>query len=155
MELFESRRKKFLRGFLLLFPVLLLILACILFVAGISHTSGQALQKEQDALEKTLKASAVRTYALTGEYPEDLSQILRDYHITYDKSKFVVEYVPNGSNLLPSISVIALSVWYFCPVSYADASFFRKNLSADSKTERLRFRTWNRYHLSDYQIPAA
>ena len=102
MELFESRRKKFLRGFLLLFPVLLLILACILFVAGISHTSGQALQK-------TLKASAVRTYALTGEYPEDLSQILRDYHITYDKSKFVVEYVPNGSNLLPSISVIALS----------------------------------------------
>ena len=109
MELFESRRKKFLRGFLLLFPVLLLILACILFVAGISHTSGQALQKEQDALEKTLKASAVRTYALTGEYPEDLSQILHDYHITYDKSKFVVEYVPNGSNLLPSISVIALS----------------------------------------------
>ena len=109
MELFESRRKKFLRGFLLLFPVLLLILACILFVAGISHTSGQALQKEQDALEKTLKASAVRTYALTGEYPEDLSQILRDYHITYDKSKFVVEYVPNGSNLLPSTSVIALS----------------------------------------------
>lgn len=33
--------------------------------------------------------------------------------------------------------------------------FFRKNLSADSKTDRLRFRTWNRYHLSDYQIPAA
>jgi len=32
-----------------------------------------------------------------------------DYHITYDKTKFVVEYVPNGSNLLPSISVIALS----------------------------------------------
>ena len=53
MELFESRRKKFFRGFLLLFPVLLLVLACILFVAGISHTSGQALQKEQDALEKT------------------------------------------------------------------------------------------------------
>lgn len=61
------------------------------------------------AAEKTLKASAVRTYALTGEYPENLSQILRDYHITYGKSKFVVEYVPNGSNLLPSISVIALS----------------------------------------------
>ena len=177
MELFESRRKKFLRGFL--FPVLLLILACILFVAGISHTSGQALQKEQDALEKTLKASAVRTYALTGEYPEDLSQILRDYHITYDKSKFVVEYVPICCHLsalspFPAarreevlheakekygsfhfVPFFSPSVWYFCPVSYADASFFRKNLSADSKTERLRFRTWNRYHLSDYQIPAA
>ena len=109
MELFESRRKKIFRGLLLLFPVFLLIFACILFVAGVSHTSGQALVKEQDALEKTLKASAVRTYALTGEYPEDLSQILRDYHITYDSDKFVVEYVPNSSNLLPSISVLILS----------------------------------------------
>lgn len=109
MELFESRRKKFLRAFFLLFPVLLLVLSCTLFVAGVSQTSGQAMQKEQDALEQALKNGAVRTYALTGAYPESLSRLLADYHITYDKSKFVVEYVPNGSNLLPSISVIALS----------------------------------------------
>ena len=31
-----------------------------------------------------------------------------DYHITYDMEKFVVEYIPNGSNLLPSISVLPL-----------------------------------------------
>ena len=31
-----------------------------------------------------------------------------DYHITYDTEKFVVEYIPNGSNLLPSISVLPL-----------------------------------------------
>ena len=103
MELFESRRKKIFRGLLLLFPVFLLIFACILFVAGVSHTSGQALVKEQDALEQALKNSAVRSYAMTGEYPEDLN----DYHITYDKNRFIVEYIPNGSNLLPSISVIA------------------------------------------------
>lgn len=65
--------------------------------------------QEQDALEQALKNGAIRTYALTGTYPESLSQLLLDYHITYDKTKFVVEYVPNGSNLLPSISVIALS----------------------------------------------
>lgn len=109
MELFESRRKKFFRTFLLLFPVLLLVFSCVLFVAGVSHTSGQTIQKEQIALEQTLKNGAIRTYALTGTYPESLSQLLSDYHITYDKEKFVVEYVPNGSNLLPSISVIALS----------------------------------------------
>ena len=38
-----------------------------------------------------------------------LDQILNDYHITYDRSRFVVEYTPNGSNLLPYISVILLS----------------------------------------------
>ena len=105
MELFESRRTKFLRAFFLLFPALLLVLSCTLFVAGVSSTSDQAVHKEQD----TLKNGAIRTYALTGTYPESLSQLLLDYHITYDKTKFVVEYVPNGSNLLPSISVIALS----------------------------------------------
>ena len=105
MELFESRRKKIFRGLLLLFPVFLLIFACILFVAGVSHTSGQALVKEQDALEQALKNSAVRSYAMTGEYPEDLAQLLNDYHITYDKNRFIVEYIPNGSNLLPSISI--------------------------------------------------
>ena len=107
MELFESRRTKFLRAFFLLFPALLLVLSCTLFVAGV--TSDQAVHKEQDALEQALKNGAIRTYALTGTYPESLSQLLSDYHITYDKTKFVVEYVPNGSNLLPSISVIALS----------------------------------------------
>ena len=109
MELFESRRTKFLRAFFLLFPALLLVLSCTLFVAGVSSTSDQAVHKEQDALEQALKNGAIRTYALTGTYPESLSQLLLDYHITYDKTKFVVEYVPNGSNLLPSISVIALS----------------------------------------------
>ena len=86
MELFESRRTKFLKAFFLLFPALLLVLSCTLFVAGVSSTSDQAVHKEQDALEQALKNG-----------------------ITYDKTKFVVEYVPNGSNLLPSISVIALS----------------------------------------------
>lgn len=108
MELFESRRKKILRSLRILFPILLLVLVCTLFTAGVSRTSGQTLLREQNALEQTLKSCAVRTYAMTGEYPESLSQLLDDYHITYDRTKFIIEYVPNGSNLLPSISVIAL-----------------------------------------------
>ena len=55
MELFESRRTKFLRAFFLLFPALLLVLSCTLFVAGVSSTSDQAVHKEQDALEQALK----------------------------------------------------------------------------------------------------
>ena len=55
MELFESRRTKFLRAFFLLFPALLLVLSCTLFVAGVSSTSDQAVYKEQDALEQALK----------------------------------------------------------------------------------------------------
>ena len=43
MELFENRRKKFLRSLLLLFPVLFLVIACILFTAGVGRTSGKTL----------------------------------------------------------------------------------------------------------------
>ena len=107
MELFESRRTKFLRAFFLLFPALLLVLSCTLFVAGVSSTSDQAVHKEQDALEQALKNMKEKGQDIC--YLKSLSQLLLDYHITYDKTKFVVEYVPNGSNLLPSISVIALS----------------------------------------------
>ena len=81
MKLFESRKEKFFKNVLLLFPLFLL----------------------------TLESGAIRTYALKGQYPESLDELLNDYHITYDSSRFVIEYVPNGSNLLPSISVIPLT----------------------------------------------
>ena len=69
----------------------------------------QQYAKEQQALEQALEQGAIRTYALSGQYPQSLNELLEDYHITYDHSHFVVEYMPNGSNLLPSISVIPLS----------------------------------------------
>lgn len=46
---------------------------------------------------------------MTGAYPQSLDELLTDYGISYDHSKFIVEYVPNGSNLLPSVSVLTLN----------------------------------------------
>lgn len=109
MNLFESHRKKFLKNLTPLIPLLMLTLVGVLFFTGINATSAETLKKEQQALEQALENGAVRTYALTGRYPESLDQILNDYHITYDQNRFVVEYTPNGANLLPAISVISLS----------------------------------------------
>ena len=109
MELFESHRKKFLRNMMVLFPVLFLVSVGLIFFLGLNLTSDETLAKEQQALEQALEQGAIRTYALSGQYPQSLNELLEDYHITYDHSHFVVEYMPNGSNLLPSISVIPLS----------------------------------------------
>lgn len=79
------------------------------FFISVSFASDETLHKEQQALEQALENGAIRSYAMNGQYPESLDQILNDYHITYDRSRFVVEYTPNGSNLLPYISVILLS----------------------------------------------
>mgnify|MGYP000089936840 CR=1 FL=1 len=102
MKLFESRKEKFFKTVLLLFPLFLLLCIGLIFFIAIGRTSDATIQKEQSALLQALENGAVRTYALKGQY-------LSDYHITYDSSKFVIEYVPNGSNLLPSISVIPLT----------------------------------------------
>ena len=100
MELFDSHRKKFLR---------FLILISSIFFISVSFASDETLHKEQQALEQALENGAIRSYAMNGQYPESLDQILNDYHITYDRSRFVVEYTANGSNLLPYKSVILLS----------------------------------------------
>ena len=95
MKLFESRKEKFFKNITLLFPLFLLLCVGLVFFIAIGQTSDTTIQKEQSALK--------------GQYPESLDELLSDYHITYDSSKFVIEYVPNGSNLLPSISVIPLT----------------------------------------------
>ena len=108
MNLFETRWTRFRRFFRYLIPVLLATFFCALFYAGILYTQQDSLEKEQTTLTQALQGGAVRTYALTGRYPQSLNEILQDYHITYDTEKFVVEYIPNGSNLLPSLSVLPI-----------------------------------------------
>lgn len=109
MNIFESKKKHFSHFFRQVIPILFAVLLCIFFYVGVTRTQTDSLQKEQVTLTRALENGAIRTYALTGRYPENLDQLLSDYHITYDTEKFVVEYIPNGSNLLPSISVLPVT----------------------------------------------
>ena len=108
MELFENRRRRFLRRFRFCLPILLLLLLCVFFYAGIRITSGETYTNEQKTLKQALLNSAVHSYSLNGRYPESLGQLLEEYGIHYDPDRVVVEYVPRGSNLFPSIDVIPL-----------------------------------------------
>ena len=108
MDIFETKGMRFRRYAKRLLPILFAVVLCFLFYMGIVHTQTDSLEKEQITLSRALESGAVRTYALTGRYPQSLAELLSDYHITYDTEKFVVEYIPNGSNLLPSISVLPI-----------------------------------------------
>lgn len=109
MNIFETKKMRFRRFLGRLIPILATVVLCMLFYGGVSLTQRDSLVKEQNTLTQALEGGAIRTYALTGQYPQSLGELLTDYHITYDKEKFVVEYIPNGSNLLPSISVLPLA----------------------------------------------
>ena len=109
MEIFEKKRTRFLNRFKVLLPVSLLVFLCLSFLFSINYTSEETLQKQQQMLIQSLENGAVHTYALEGRYPENLDQLLDNYHITYDSKKFVIEYVPSGANLFPMISVLTLN----------------------------------------------
>lgn len=105
MRIFEKKSTKFLRILTHWIPAIFLTLLCILFLFCIEFTSKETLLREQKTLTDSLTSASVHTYALNGRYPENLTQLLENYHITYDSEKFIVEYVANGSNLFPSIAV--------------------------------------------------
>lgn len=109
MDIFETRLIRVRRIFRFIVPILFAAVLCLIFYLGIARTQTDSLEKEQVTLTQALEGGAIHTYALTGRYPESLDELLSDYHITYDSEKFVVEYVPNGSNLLPSISVLPVN----------------------------------------------
>ena len=109
MDIFETRLIRVRRIFRFIVPILFAAVLCLIFYLGIARTQTDSLEKVQVTLTQALEGGAIRTYALTGRYPQSLDELLSDYHITYDSEKFVVEYVPNGSNLLPSISVLPVN----------------------------------------------
>lgn len=108
MHIFETQKGWGFKAIKAFLPIALLLFAVILFYWAVDNTSTQALDSQKTSLERALSRGAIRTYALTGAYPESLEEILEEYHITYNPSRFIVEYSPNGSNLFPSIYVIPL-----------------------------------------------
>ena len=108
MKVYISRRTHVKRGLRRLIPVVFMALLIGLFCAAVHSASRQSLIIQKEALTKALRHGAISTYALTGVYPESLEELLSSYHITYNPEQFLVEYVPMGSNLFPSIFVLPL-----------------------------------------------
>ncbi|MGI6069639.1 MAG: hypothetical protein ACOYBE_04345 [Blautia sp.] len=108
MDIFERPSQKIKVFLKMLLSIGVLLFICLFFYQAVSQTSEETLEKEQATLEQALHRGAVHTYALEGRYPESLAKLMADYHITYDTDRFVVEYIPEGSNLLPQITVIPL-----------------------------------------------
>ena len=102
MDIFETGHTRLRRTLRNILPVIIPAVLCLIFYLGISCAGRETISREQSSLQQALEQSA-------GHYPLSLEELLHDYNISYDTDKFVVEYVPSGSNLLPSISVLVLS----------------------------------------------
>ncbi len=108
MNRFE-KKKNILPAVRIAIPLMIFVLAAVLFVGGIDAVSRTADAQEARSLEESIVRGAVLCYALEGFYPEDLSYLEEHYHITYNHDKYIVDYEAVGSNLMPDVRVIPLS----------------------------------------------
>lgn len=106
MDLFEPARKRFFRRSRKCCFFLLPTCVCILFYLGVSYAGSETIAQERSTLKQALEQGIIHTYAMSGSYPQSLEELLDDYDISYDHEKFIVEYIPTGSNLFPTIDVL-------------------------------------------------
>ncbi|BFL45785.1 hypothetical protein C3B58_16505 [Lactonifactor longoviformis] len=79
----------------------------LLFYTGVTSISRISLKEQEKSLKTALSQAVVRCYAAEGSYPESLEYLKEHYGITYDSSRFYVDYQVTGANILPDITVIS------------------------------------------------
>ena len=93
----------------ILIPILIFSLLLFLFLLGVRSVSESSQKEQIDGLKTSVLRNATHCYAVEGRYPESLSYLEQHYGITYDHSRYLVDYEVIGSNLPPSVTVISLS----------------------------------------------
>lgn len=105
---FEPNPLGFVPRLISMLPLLVGILILIFFLRGIQSVSDTTAAKQQESLETALSRSIAQCYAVEGMYPPSLAYIKQHYGLTYDESKFMIDYRSDGSNLMPEVIVLPI-----------------------------------------------
>lgn len=73
---------------------------------GITSVSAQTVQQQKKSLEEAIRRDMVTCYAMEGSYPESLDYLKEHYGLTYDETRYIVNYEVMGSNLMPDVTVL-------------------------------------------------
>lgn len=106
---FEPNPLGFVPRLISVLPLLVGILILIFFLRGIQSVSDTTAAKQQESLETALSRSIAQCYAVEGMYPPSLAYIKQHYGLTYDESKFMIDYRSDGSNLMPEVIVLPIN----------------------------------------------
>ncbi len=91
------------------FSVLFFLIVIIAFLFGISYISSTSSRDQKDILTDAVSKDIIHCYAIEGYYPPNLAYIEEHYGLTYDKSKYMVDYVPVGDNIMPSVTIVEIN----------------------------------------------
>lgn len=86
-----------------------LIVLPLLFFLAAGQIESRVSRESQELAEKNIRRAALQCYALEGAYPVDAAYLEEHYGVSVDTKRFRVDYIYIGSNLMPDITVVALS----------------------------------------------
>ena len=94
----KNRQTSYLRN-------VLISIALFLAVFGFFSYGIVSVQKDMEKNEMETR-DVTRCYAQEGTYPESLAYLKKHYGLTYDSSKYFVDYQPLGANIMPDVTII-------------------------------------------------
>ena len=86
--------------------LILIPLAVLLFLLGISRLESGQSRRGAEQLEEAVRATAVSCYASEGFYPPDIAYMRQHYGLQYDEDRYIVRYEIFASNLMPDITIL-------------------------------------------------
>ncbi|MBQ6574495.1 MAG: hypothetical protein IJL90_00155 [Lachnospiraceae bacterium] len=90
------------------FSVIFFIGIIILFLFGIAFISSTSKKDQHQVLSDAVSKDIIHCYAVEGYYPPSLKYIEDHYGLTYDKERYIVDYVPIGDNIMPSVTIVEI-----------------------------------------------
>ena len=91
------------------FSILFFLLVIGIFLYGIVTVSSGTAEDERRILDEAIHKDIVHCYAVEGMYPPNLTYMEEHYGLTYDHDKFLVDYEPIASNIMPNVTIIERS----------------------------------------------
>lgn len=91
------------------FSVFFFVIVIAAFLFGISFIASTSSKDQTQILTDAVNKDIIHCYAVEGYYPPSLKYIEDHYGLTYDKSRYLVDYVPVGDNIMPSVTILEIS----------------------------------------------
>ena len=100
----KNRQTSYLRNVLISIALFLAVFG--FFSYGIVSVQKDMEKNEMETLQSAVTRDITRCYAQEGTYPESLTYLKKHYGLSYDSSKYFVDYQPLGANIMPDVTII-------------------------------------------------
>lgn len=78
------------------------------FCYSVQDVSATSATESTRRLETAVRHAVVHCYASEGQYPPDVAYLEKHYGLTYDKTRYYIDYQCFASNVMPDITVVSL-----------------------------------------------